>query len=59
MNHLSTDAAVTPDGQLTASHGHSEYTKVDGSGADRVQSTSEYNLSAVVAGMPQYTIPGS
>lgn len=60
MNQLSTDAAVTPDGQqLTASYGHSQYTTVATSGAQRVQSTSEYNLSAVVAGMAQYTIPGS
>ncbi|TVT42519.1 alpha/beta hydrolase [Amycolatopsis rhizosphaerae] len=59
MNRLSTDAAVTPDGQqLTASHGHSEYTKVDTSGTQRVQTTSEYNLSAIVAGMPQYAIAG-
>jgi hypothetical protein len=60
MNQLSTNAAVTPDGQqLTASHGHSEYTKVDTSGAQRVQTTSEYNMSAVIAGMPQYTIAGN
>ncbi|WP_027941512.1 hypothetical protein [Amycolatopsis taiwanensis] len=54
MNHLSTDAALTPDGQqLTTSHGHSEYT----TSINGIDTTSKYNIAAVVAGQPDLTIP--
>lgn len=65
MNQLSADAARTPDGTLLeGSHGHSEYTKTvtvpDGPGrtsTHNVDSTSKHNIAAVVAGMPQLTVP--
>jgi hypothetical protein len=47
---LSTQDAVTPDGrQVHASHGHSEYTGDD--------TTSQYNMSVIVAGMPNRVVP--
>jgi Alpha/beta hydrolase len=47
---LSTHDAVTPDGQqLHGSHGHSEYTWDD--------TTSQYNMSVIVAGMNNRVIP--
>ncbi|MGI6877103.1 LppA family lipoprotein [Amycolatopsis sp. 3B14] len=50
MQQLSTHEAISPDGQrLVAAHGHSEYTEVL---ADGTESTSVYNIQAIVAGTP-------
>ena len=47
---LSTHDAVTPDGRpVHASSGHSEYTHED--------TTSQYNMSVIVAGMPDRVVP--
>ncbi|MGW4521086.1 alpha/beta hydrolase [Amycolatopsis sp. NPDC004378] len=55
MSQLSADAATGPEGApLAASHGHSEYTKTMPDGSD---STSKYNIAAIVAGKPQLTVP--
>ncbi|MFD4252242.1 alpha/beta hydrolase [Amycolatopsis thermoflava] len=54
MQQLSTHEAISPDGQrLVAAHGHSEYTEVL---ADGTESTSVYNIQAIVAGTPQVAI---
>ena len=53
VTQLSTDAAVSPNGPLAASHGHSQYTiSING-----IDTTSKYNIAAVVAGQPDLTIP--
>jgi hypothetical protein len=50
VTNLSTGAATAPDGApLLASHDHSEYLNA--------QTTSQYNLAAVVAGHPEDAIP--
>ncbi|HET6288670.1 MAG TPA: alpha/beta hydrolase [Amycolatopsis sp.] len=55
MNQLATGAAVTPDGRpLAASTGHSEYTKTMPDGTD---TTSKYNIAAVVSGHAELAIP--
>ncbi|MEU3628203.1 hypothetical protein BS329_25310 [Amycolatopsis coloradensis] len=55
MNQLQTGAAVTPDGRpLAGSTGHSEYTKTMPDGTD---STSKYNIAAVVSGHAELAIP--
>ncbi|MET8848551.1 alpha/beta hydrolase [Amycolatopsis sp. NPDC004625] len=55
MTQLSADAATGPDGEpLAASHGHSEYTRTTPEGVD---STSNHNIAAIVAGKPQLTVP--
>ncbi|HVW41135.1 MAG TPA: alpha/beta hydrolase [Amycolatopsis sp.] len=53
VTQLSTDAAVSPDGPLAASHGHSQYT----TSINGIDTTSKYNIAAVVAGQPDLTIP--
>lgn len=53
MTQLSTDAAISPDGPLAASHGHSQYT----TSINGIDTTSKYNIAAVVAGQPDLTIP--
>ena len=55
MTQLSADAAIGPDGTpLAGSQGHSQYTMTTPDGVD---STSKHNIAAVVAGMPQLTVP--
>lgn len=56
MNQLETGAAVTPDGRpLAGSTGHSEYTKTMPDGT--TDSTSKYNIAAVVSGHAELAIP--
>ncbi|NKQ52142.1 alpha/beta hydrolase [Amycolatopsis sp. K13G38] len=53
VTQLSTDAAISPDGPLAASQGHSQYT----TSINGIDTTSKYNIAAVVAGQPDLTIP--
>lgn len=60
LHALSTGDATGADGQhLIASHGHSEYTMTKNIGAANVDSTSLYNISTIVAGLPQNAIPAA
>jgi hypothetical protein len=57
LQQLSTGEAVGRDGSpLASSYGHSEYTKTMPDGTD---TTSKYNIAAVVGGMPELAVTRS